>query len=122
MGARPRSMILEATKVLGSFYCDAVETTVVINAPFICRAIFALVSPFMTQRQKNKMRVIGNIQDPAFLEELHATIAPEILPATLGGSAEPDFWGQRSSTVKPQAPAQVASPDFMSSWLSCCVA
>merc|ERR1712220_45893 len=117
-----RNLVLEATKVLGAFYIDAVETTLVINAPFVCRAVWALVSPFLTQRQKNKMRVVGSMDNVDNLAALHATVSPEILPASLGGSADPDFWGHAAQGVHMRPHATVDTRDFLSSWLSCCIA
>lgn len=93
---KSRQVFVEFAKSLSAYYIDTVQVTIVLNAPLVFRAVWGLITPFMTERQKAKMRVIGNISDKAFRADLHATVAPEILPASLGGTAVPDLWGQQT--------------------------
>jgi len=97
---KTRPKLLEMAKSLGMFYLDAVEVTLVINAPWAFRAAWALFTPMMTERQKSKMRVFGSIDNRADRDSLHATIAPEILPAALGGTAEPDLFGRKDNVCR----------------------
>merc|ERR1719221_1550383 len=112
---------------LSIYYVDAVEVTVVINTPWIFRTVYAVVSSMLTQRQKAKLRMFGSVKDKGVLADLHATISPELLPASLGGTATPDLWGQqahkRKSFVKrQQEDAEDSKARGCMSWLPlCCV-
>merc|ERR1711959_103721 len=77
---KQRQLLLEAAKNLSSWYCDAVELTVVINAPLVFQAVWMLVQPFLTKRQQAKMRMFGRIDNEASRAALHATLSPDLLP------------------------------------------
>lgn len=121
---KSRQALIQCSKNLSNYYRDAVELTIIINTPVIFRAVWALITPFLTQRQQAKLRLLGSATDESTRAALHATIAPELLPASLGGTAEPDLWGQRARLQR------LAENQFRSrrekrasqlpEWMTCC--
>ncbi|CAE8630651.1 unnamed protein product [Polarella glacialis] len=129
-----RNAVMDMAKSLGAFYLDAVEVTIVINAPWVFRAARAMMAPLLTERQKAKVRMLGSLEDSANLAALHATIAPELLPVALGGSAAPDVFGDQARKLSPvqhpprpaprstgRSVTQVDSSMFAMDFWSCCM-
>eukprot|EP00927_Polykrikos_kofoidii_P055627 TRINITY_DN49841_c0_g1_i1.p1 TRINITY_DN49841_c0_g1~~TRINITY_DN49841_c0_g1_i1.p1 ORF type:complete len:394 (+),score=48.85 TRINITY_DN49841_c0_g1_i1:156-1337(+) len=102
---KERKALIEVAKFLSARYLDAVEFVVVLNASWVFRLLWAALAPFLSKRQQAKLRIYGDPNVPATREVLHATITPEVLPVSLGGTARPDMWGVigRQVTHSPSA-------------------
>eukprot|EP00928_Gymnodinium_smaydae_P059167 TRINITY_DN42404_c0_g1_i1.p1 TRINITY_DN42404_c0_g1~~TRINITY_DN42404_c0_g1_i1.p1 ORF type:complete len:392 (+),score=43.58 TRINITY_DN42404_c0_g1_i1:62-1237(+) len=125
-----RNYLLEIARSLSAYYLDAAEVTIVLNAPWIFRAGYALFSPMLTERQKAKLRMFGHSSDKSSLAALHATISPDVLPRWLGGTAEIDLWGKRARHIQTAAGQRSAhlrasndTANFVFDWslFSCCL-
>eukprot|EP00927_Polykrikos_kofoidii_P055884 TRINITY_DN50069_c0_g1_i1.p1 TRINITY_DN50069_c0_g1~~TRINITY_DN50069_c0_g1_i1.p1 ORF type:complete len:388 (-),score=42.48 TRINITY_DN50069_c0_g1_i1:21-1184(-) len=124
---KQREALKAIVQNLGNNYIDAVELTLVYNASLAFRALWAIVSTFLTERQKSKLRVFGDPNEATTRALLHAAVAPEVLPKCLGGTAVVDIWGSMARESAEASPSRTKlknrkqSSSTFSSWISCCV-
>jgi len=122
-----RRVMLEAGRLFGNAYVDSVEVILCVNSPWIFKAVWAVASPLMTERQKAKFHLLGSSKCENVRKVLRATVPPEILPREYGGTAEPDLWGiqarkeTKALLVVPEAKPrkhrrQPACPGSEASW------
>ncbi|XP_002968725.2 patellin-6 [Selaginella moellendorffii] len=77
-----RSVLLKAISLLQDNYPELVIKNVFINVPWYYSAVFSLLSPFLTQHQKNKF-VVTRLGKST--EALFKLISPEKVPIQYGG-------------------------------------
>lgn len=126
---KSRNALGEAVKSLSTFYVDATEVNIVINAPWVFRIAWAMFSPLLTERQQAKMRILGSSADATNRAALHATVSPDLLPPSLGGCATLDLWGEDAQKRVSQAlvcprdanASKKGGSDAASWFLSCCL-
>jgi len=114
-----RKLLIQSQKDIMSLYCDAVEVTVVINAPRIFQVAWQIAPPLLSERQKAKLHVLGNASAEATQAALHSAISPEYLPISLGGAAEPDVWGCNQNTGMQKQRKGCEDENTRSSTMSC---
>jgi len=69
-----------------SFYCEQDILLLVVNAPFMVRAITAFATTFMAKRQSNRIKVMGTATGSDVQNVLRAIGPASIFPPTLGGT------------------------------------
>lgn len=69
-----------------SFYCEQDILLLVVNAPFMVRAITAFATTFMAKRQSNRIKVMGTATGSDVQNVLRALGPRSIFPESLGGS------------------------------------
>jgi len=73
--------------VLADNYPEMLHSIVLINAPLVFTAIWAVLQPLIPERTKTKIVVLGTDFLPALLERIDASQ----IPASIGGLAEVDM-------------------------------
>lgn len=81
-----RFFLEELVSRLKIHYCEHDSIVLIVNAPTIFRLVFSIVSAVLSKRQKDKIHVLGNVQDDSVRQALHTICPPETLPTSLGGS------------------------------------
>lgn len=74
-----------AVDLFSHYYRDATTVVIVVNAPLLFRAVWAIISGFLTQRQQQKACVLGRGDDPDVQNRIQTLVPKEILPRSLGG-------------------------------------
>merc|ERR1712048_344821 len=69
-------------------YCEHDAMFVVLNAPFVFRMVFSVISLLLTPKQKAKMTLLGNTSDPSVRKKLLDIVPPNTLPQELGGELQ----------------------------------
>ena len=77
------SIIKTVASIGPPYYPEGTHRVLVVNAPRIFAAAWALVSPLLPTRTRNKVSILSASATPAALDEV---VAPEQLPAFLGGT------------------------------------
>ncbi|CAG9460283.1 unnamed protein product [Pedinophyceae sp. YPF-701] len=105
----PRQFMQTVAKLDQDFYPEHLGTMILLNAPMVFSAIWAIVKPWLQERTRAKIHVFTPSQTAAgkmFGEG--STLAPEHLPAFLGGTcACPGEGGCRKADKGPWSDAKV---------------
>lgn len=86
-------------------YCEHTALFVVVNVPFIFRALFGVAKQVLSKRQASKIRVLGDTAKADIRSRLQSLIPAAILPQEYGGCM----------TVAPNA-FPLASPQDIDRW------
>merc|ERR1719326_8025 len=80
-----KEWLSNAIDIIAQNYRDATTLVIVVNAPLLFRAGWAIISGFLTQRQREKACVLGSSDDPDVQGKIFSLVPKEILPQSLGG-------------------------------------
>ena len=75
------NLLKMGAKVAQDYYPETMGNCLVVNAPKLFSALWAIVKGFLDERTRSKVRIVG----AAFVPVLHEHIDPENLPTFLGG-------------------------------------
>jgi len=92
-------------------YCEHDAAFVIVNAPWIFPLLHKIVSPVLSAKQRQKIRIIGHADTQDARTFLKAWVPPELLPRSLGGSKD------HLACAYP-----VQTGDSISRWLETCPA
>lgn len=93
-----------------NYYPERLERLFLINANWMFRGIWAMVSPWLDDATRKKIEILGTDYKPRLLE----LIAPDQLPVEYGGTCACGIDGKGSSSENPQpcfAPIRKFPPD-----------
>lgn len=84
-----RPKVMELTKAImtgaTAFFPEVMWKMFIVNAPFIFRSVYSMVSPFIHPVTKEKIRILGSSR--YYLPELAAVgVTPNQIPKSLGGT------------------------------------
>merc|ERR1712032_873303 len=66
-------------------YCEHDAAILIVNAPFVFRLVWGMVSLILTEKQKTKFILLGHTSDPNVKAKLLRLVPKSILPVQLGG-------------------------------------
>ncbi len=81
-----RNFMPSALKDMSHNYPDHDAAFIVLNSPWIFKALFGLVSVALTARQKSKFHIVGKSSDPDVKQLLLEHVKSEHLPVEYGGT------------------------------------
>jgi hypothetical protein len=120
-----KDFLLQMIQTMQKPYCEHDACFVVLNAPYIFRLVWGVVSIILTTKQKGKVMLLGNTSDKKVSDRLLQLIPASMLPRDIGGErqglqniypptpgSEIPGWISRMSSIQmwPPAPPPAASP------------
>ncbi|XP_002981400.2 patellin-6 [Selaginella moellendorffii] len=82
MKKKARAALLDTIQLFSDNYPELVSKLMLVNVPWYYNALYVMISPFLTQRSKDKISVATKRKTP---EALFAAISPENVPVQYGG-------------------------------------
>jgi hypothetical protein len=78
---KSREFVKLAISIGQDYYPEIMYKMFLINAPFLFRGAWALISPFIDEKSRAKMSILGS----SYHKELFKLVDPEMVPEDLGG-------------------------------------
>ena len=82
LSKKNREFIQLASNLSENYYPEIMWQMYVINTPFIFKAAWIAIKPFLNERTRNRIKMFGN----KYHEELFKIVDPENLPEKIGGN------------------------------------
>jgi len=76
------SMLQLATKMMQDYYPETMGQCLVVNAPMVFSALYAIIKGFLDERTRSKIRIVGSNYQQVLLEAIDAENLPEFLGGT----------------------------------------
>merc|ERR550537_921693 len=83
-----KEFLTQMLNVMQKPYCEHDACFVVLNAPFVFRMVWGVMSVLLTAKQKSKAKIMGNSSDAKVRAQLLEMAPANLLPKDLGGDVE----------------------------------
>jgi len=80
-----KSMMQNMIKQMQQYYCEHDSLFVIVNTPFVFRAMFAVIKVLLTKRQSSKIRMLGDTSSADVVAGIKEVIQDDVLPTEYGG-------------------------------------
>jgi len=87
IGKRVYNFIKLASNIGQNYYPEILGKMYIVNAPFLFSGVWACIKPWLDEKTKNKIQIIGS----GYREELLKNVDAENLPDFLGGQSRDDL-------------------------------
>ena len=84
LNSKTKDFVMSAIVMGQNYYPEIMHEMIIINAPFIFRAAYAIFKPFINEKTRNKMFVKGE----NYHKDVFSKVDPSNVPAFMGGELE----------------------------------
>ena len=79
---KTRNFLQIATKLGQNYYPQIMWNMYVINTPLLFKAVWAAIKPFLNEKSKKRIKILGG----KYKKDLFAIVDPDNLPEEIGGN------------------------------------